>query len=606
MPTGEGIEVFMKRVIGLVLLLCSFVMSKPVARHDFYIVEGGSTKSVLIDFQKNDYDTKNRPFKVIGTTRRTPAGNGRVYGQKYLFNLTNENFRGFTRIGYLLQNDQRERSNIGIIYLKVINPKETGTVKKRTIARPDSYSLRYTDERVKLSLNVLGNDSDEAQRRFWLHSITKKPSKGTVKLDAGKIVFESEISQTGEISFSYNLKNEDDEISNSAVVKINLIKVEPPVVPENKAPIARSDSYQISNTGHFEYNLLSNDTDPEGKKLTLVSVSGERYGTVSITGEGLLHYELSTESAQNRVERLSYVIKDEEGASSSGQVEITILAKKEEIPEEPSMQIVEFPLHFHFIHYDQSTKVSETPQEDARALVDDLNKNLKKNGNQLIKFKLVKVKEHFSPNHHIMYNDSSGNDDIYAVRDIYADPGVMNIIGVKSVSGGQSGGTIGQAFTNVTLRAGSKSATGVFNMDYAMGELRSGRGATLVHHEIAHTLGAQHSVERSGVYQNYRGAVEYIGEESVDGVNPNRYILSNSPKLGNFKYYQRYENSYARSCENVQVINGKEYDMVKMAMRWHVTRCVDPNNSFFVGAHSPEIEKVFKRWVEYSLPMKVQ
>jgi len=60
--------------------------------------------------------------------------------------------------------------------------------------------------------------------------------------------------------------------------------------PVNSAPIARADTYSNFEDLSLTANVLSNDSDAEGDRLTVVSASQAAHGTVTMQGDGMFTY----------------------------------------------------------------------------------------------------------------------------------------------------------------------------------------------------------------------------------------------------------------------------------------------------------------------------
>lgn len=78
--------------------------------------------------------------------------------------------------------------------------------------------------------------------------------------------------------------------------------------PVNSAPLAVNDSLSVASGVSGSLNVLANDSDPEGKTLTLVAVSQPAHGTVSFSADGTLTYKSSKRYSGS--DSLSYQISD--------------------------------------------------------------------------------------------------------------------------------------------------------------------------------------------------------------------------------------------------------------------------------------------------------
>ncbi|MBM5147346.1 Ig-like domain-containing protein, partial [Vibrio parahaemolyticus] len=64
----------------------------------------------------------------------------------------------------------------------------------------------------------------------------------------------------------------------------------PVPVPVNTAPTAQTDRVEVTSKDSVSINVLANDSDPEGDRLTITSVTQGSKGSVQITSNGQLIY----------------------------------------------------------------------------------------------------------------------------------------------------------------------------------------------------------------------------------------------------------------------------------------------------------------------------
>ncbi len=78
----------------------------------------------------------------------------------------------------------------------------------------------------------------------------------------------------------------------------------------NQAPNAQNDAVTLATVSPVSIDVLSNDTDPEGKQLTVVSVTQGAKGNVAINGDGSLTY--SPAKRFKNSDSFTYVVSDGE------------------------------------------------------------------------------------------------------------------------------------------------------------------------------------------------------------------------------------------------------------------------------------------------------
>lgn len=90
----------------------------------------------------------------------------------------------------------------------------------------------------------------------------------------------------------------------------------------NRTPSASDDSFTAVAGADMDFPVLSNDRDPDGDTMTLVSVTKPEHGSVSIVGDKL-HY--SAPQNYSGKDSFSYKIRDEKGLESSAVVSVNVL-----------------------------------------------------------------------------------------------------------------------------------------------------------------------------------------------------------------------------------------------------------------------------------------
>ncbi|MGL1934532.1 MAG: tandem-95 repeat protein [Fibrobacterales bacterium] len=182
-------------------------------------------------------------------------------------------------------------------------------------ANDDSY---ITDEEVTVTVaapGVLLNDTDVEQGSMTVSLLTNVET-GVLTLNAdGSFEYTPEINFNGDVSFQYQVLDEQGLTSNAtAVITVN---------PINDAPVAQNDEYSVNENGTLSIaapGLLLNDSDLDGDQLIALLVSAGT-GSVQILTDGSFTYSPVANIAGTDV--FTYEVSD--GAiSASATVTITI------------------------------------------------------------------------------------------------------------------------------------------------------------------------------------------------------------------------------------------------------------------------------------------
>ncbi len=103
----------------------------------------------------------------------------------------------------------------------------------------------------------------------------------------------------------------------------------------NRAPGAVNDAYTIECNVPSTFNVLVNDTDPDGDALTITSVTAPGKGTAAISA-GRIVYTPSASTCVGAVDSFTYAISDGRGGSSTATVAVTVKAAPVVVPPPPT------------------------------------------------------------------------------------------------------------------------------------------------------------------------------------------------------------------------------------------------------------------------------
>ncbi|HEY8571204.1 ExeM/NucH family extracellular endonuclease [Phenylobacterium sp.] len=182
-----------------------------------------------------------------------------------------------------------------------------------------------------VALDVLGNDTDQDGDVLKLVSVDGAGLKGSVTANANGTVtyapgaaFQTlAAGATAVETFSYTIEDRFGRTS-TAEVAVTVTGV-------NDAPVAVSDTASVFENETVTIDVLSNDSDVDvGDTRTLVSVTGQGFGSVSMTADGKVRYVADADAFdrlglnQTASETLTYVMRDATGATSTSTVVVTV------------------------------------------------------------------------------------------------------------------------------------------------------------------------------------------------------------------------------------------------------------------------------------------
>jgi hypothetical protein len=189
--------------------------------------------------------------------------------------------------------------------------------------RPPNRAPTATNDQAVVSqgtsgiIAVLSNDSDPDGDDLTVTSVSA-PSVGTAQVSGGgaSVTYTAPARFTGETRFDYTIADGWGGTATATVVVTVAVRV-------NRDPIATSDVATLSAFGtNLRIHPLSNDSDPDGDPLTIVSVTAPRWGTAQISGRSILYRaELGAWGLQDTFE---YTIADGRGGQATNRVAVNM------------------------------------------------------------------------------------------------------------------------------------------------------------------------------------------------------------------------------------------------------------------------------------------
>ncbi|MBE3713083.1 tandem-95 repeat protein [Vibrio parahaemolyticus] len=131
-----------------------------------------------------------------------------------------------------------------------------------------------TEEDTAVTIDVLVNDSDVEGDVLSIQSASVPSEQGSVGIVDGKLVFTPAENFNGEATITYIVT--DGDLTDEAKVTVT-------VTPVNDSPVAVDDTTSIQEDTAVTIDVLTNDTDVDGDKLSIESVSvPKEQGTVEV------------------------------------------------------------------------------------------------------------------------------------------------------------------------------------------------------------------------------------------------------------------------------------------------------------------------------------
>ncbi|MEP1898404.1 MAG: cadherin-like domain-containing protein [Ascidiaceihabitans sp.] len=276
----------------------------PVAVDD--LATTNEDEPVTIDLIGNDTDVDGDPL-TIGEVS-VPADQGTVEdnGDGTVTFTPAPNFNGPATITYTVVDGQGGEDE-GTAVVSV------GAVNDGPVAVDDAAS---TDEDTPVTIDLVGNDTDEDGDDLTLISVSVPADQGTVEDNGdGTVTFTPAPDFNGEATITYEISDSNGGTdTGEAVVD---------VIPMNDGPDAVNDDAGEVVVGEtLVFDPLVNDTDPEGDPLTITDATVPAdQGTVGIVGNQI---EFTPAPDFEGEATITYTIEDPDGGSDTAEITVFV------------------------------------------------------------------------------------------------------------------------------------------------------------------------------------------------------------------------------------------------------------------------------------------
>jgi hypothetical protein len=265
----------------------------PVARDDAATTEANS--AVTLNPLANDSDPDGGALRVITTV---PGEHGQIVwnGDGTLTYTPDPNYIGTDRFVYVVADEHGLTAQAAVTITIVV-------VNRPPIVTDDAVE---TKTRTDVLIGVAANDFDPEGKRLVVTAVGT-PSGGTAWIHRGESVgYSPGANFAGIDTFTYTVSDGPGR-SFTANVKVTVL---------NAAPLPRSETLaapEDTAVGYQAFNVLANDTDPDGDELHIVDVEQPQFGTFMVSPD---KQQFSYRSAANwsGIDTFHYTVSDPFGA----------------------------------------------------------------------------------------------------------------------------------------------------------------------------------------------------------------------------------------------------------------------------------------------------
>lgn len=284
-----------------------YLNNAPVANDDSAETTAGTP--VLIDVLANDSDPDGDNI-AIPLTPNAPNGSVEIVDDKLLY-TPNPGFEGVDTFSYLIGD------TLGL------SDSATVTVTVHPAANPNGAPVANDDTvqtiiGTPVVIDVLANDSDPDGDSLTISTVGGA-SHGSVEIVNGNLRYVPEAGFQGMDVFSYTVE---DGNGGSDTASVTVIMVPNPEV--NNDPIAVTDNASTVSGGSVSFNVLNNDTDPDGDTLLLSDITQPSQGSLTFDADGTVSYTAPADFVGTT--SASYTVLDGRGGSAFGTIVIDVTA----------------------------------------------------------------------------------------------------------------------------------------------------------------------------------------------------------------------------------------------------------------------------------------
>ena len=217
-----------------------------------------------------------------------------------------DGFQGKTSFTYQVTDTESGNNDSATVFVNV----SYALTNARPIAIDD---IGATSEESSIGIFVMGNDSDPAGDYLGIETFTQGQNGRVTQTTDNLLTYTPNENFFGSDSFTYALT--DGRREDTGLVTIT-------VSPQPDDPTAENDIVATPVGTTIQFDVLANDSDPDGNELTATIVSGTLNGSIFSHSNGLFTY--TPNPGFVGTDSFIYVIEDGTGRSDTASVSINI------------------------------------------------------------------------------------------------------------------------------------------------------------------------------------------------------------------------------------------------------------------------------------------
>ena len=258
-------------------------------------------ETVTVDVLANDTDADGDRLRVE-TVSAAAHGTAAVAGGAVTY-APAANYHGADRFTYVVSDGRggTATATVDVTVLPVNDAPEA----------VDDEAETPEDETV--TVDVLANDTDADGDRLRVETVSAA-AHGTAAVAGGAVTYAPAANYHGADRFTYVVS---DGRGGTATATVDVT-----VLPVNDAPEAVDDEAETPEDETVTVDVLANDTDADGDRLRVETVSAAAHGTAAVAGGAVTYAPAAN---YHGADRFTYVVSDGRGLADTATVEVTVL-----------------------------------------------------------------------------------------------------------------------------------------------------------------------------------------------------------------------------------------------------------------------------------------
>ena len=278
----------------------------PVANDNEFTVDSNSVDNEF-DVLVNDSDPDGDPLTIVEITQ--PANGEATISENVILYTPATDFAGNDSFTYTID-DGRGGQDTATVSVEVVRTNQP------PVANDNQFEVEQ--DSVDNVFDVLANDSDPDGDPLTIVEVSQ-PANGEVTISGDVLLYTPAPGHVGSDSFTYTI---DDGFGgqDTATVSVEVVRTnQPPVANDNQFEVERDSVDNV-------FDVLANDSDPDGDPLTIVEVSQPANGEAVISGDVILY---TPAPGYVGADSFTYTIDDGFGGQDSAQVSIQVLGENQ-------------------------------------------------------------------------------------------------------------------------------------------------------------------------------------------------------------------------------------------------------------------------------------